>query len=274
MFKLNIFYFYERCDNMKKTLTLLLAAFMTLGFTACDSANSSDEENTTTTTTTTVIQTSDITETEKQTTTTTETTTTKEQTTTTKETTPTVQESYEHNSNYDIVETATYKDSVDYTHIIHKVKAKKDTSISATLLAYDSNNNVIGKSDNKIVLTAGEFNYFEYIFDKDISNAKITAQFSTDDDSFMEGPRHSVQMVTSNKVDDNLYITFKQLTDKLGSLAKFKILYYKNGKIVDSENNGYFNIYAKNMNGKDQTDVATVWVYEIDYDKFECYFEP
>lgn len=90
----------------------------------------------------------------------------------------------------------------------------------------------------------------------------------------MEGPRHSVQMVTSNKVDDNLYITFKQLTDKLGSFAKFKILYYKNGKIVDSENNGYFNIYAKNMNGKDQTDVATVWVYEIDYDKFECYFEP
>ena len=88
MFKLNIFYFYERCDNMKKTLTLLLAVFMTLGFTACDSANSSDEENTTTTTTTTVIQTNDITETEKQTTTTTETTTTKEQTTTTKQRQP------------------------------------------------------------------------------------------------------------------------------------------------------------------------------------------
>lgn len=266
---------------MKKTVFVIIAIGVALGMTACELDNSSNK--TTTTTTSAVIQSGDSSakstekETEKQTTTTKEeTTTTKEETTTTKQTTaaPAVEESYEHNSNYDVVEKATYKDSVGYTHVIHKVKAKKDVSISATLMAYDANNNVIGKSEDRITLTTGQNNFFEYTFEPDISKAKITAQMEVENDSFMDGPRNAVQMVKSNKTGDDLFITFKQVTDELGSLAKFKILYYKGGKIIDAETNGYFEIYAKNMKGKGSTDVAKVWVYDIAYDKFEVCFEP
>ena len=210
-----------------------------------------------------------IEKTEKQTTTTKEAATEKQTTAA-----PAADESYEKNSNYDIVEKATYKDSIDYTHIIHKVKAKKDVTISATLMAYDANDNVIGKSEDRITLTAGQNNFFEFSFEPDISKAKITAQMEVETDSFMDGPRNAVELVKSNKNGDDLYITFKQVTDELGSLAKFKILYYKGGKIIDSEKNGYFNIYAKNMKGKGSTDVAKVWVYGVDYDKFEVCFEP
>ncbi|MBO5576973.1 MAG: hypothetical protein J5956_11845 [Ruminococcus sp.] len=254
---------------MKKSLVIILSAFLAVGIASCGVTSSTDE-TTTTTTTTTVIQTNETKETEKQT------TTTREETTSTKQTTaaPAVEESYEHNSNYDVIEKATFKDSIGITHVIHKVKAKKDATISATLMAYDANNNVIGKSEDRIVLTNGQNNFFEYIFEPDISNAKITAQMEADNDSFMDGPRNAVQMVTSNKTGDDLFITFKQVTDELGSTAKFKILYYKGGKIIDAEKNGYFVVYAKNMKGKGSTDVAKVWVYDIAYDKFEVYFEP
>ena len=241
---------------MKKTLFVIIAIGVALGMTACELDNSSNK--TTTTTTSAVIQSGETTEknTEAQTTTTTreETTTTREETTTTRE--------------------ATYKDSIGYTHVIHKVKAKKDVSISATLMAYDANNNVIGKSEDRITLTTGQNNFFEYTFEPDISKAKITAQMEAENDSFMDGPRNAVQMVKSNKTGDDLFITFKQVTDELGSSAKFKILYYKGGKIIDTETNGYFVIYAKNMKGKGSTDVAKVWVYDIAYDKFEVCFEP
>ena len=265
---------------MKKTLFVIIAIGVALGMTACELDNSSNK--TTTTTTSAVIQSGDSSakstekETEKQTTTTKEeTTTTKEETTTTKQTTaaPAVEESYEHNSNYDVVEKATFKDSIGDTHIIHKVKAKKDCTVSGTLIAYDSSDNVIGKSEDKITLTTGKFNYFEYNFEPDVSKAKITAQMETEYDSFMDGPRNSVEMVKSNKTGDNLYITFKQVTDELGTFAKYKILFYKGSKIVDSED-GYFTVYAQKLKGKGTTDVAEVWVYGINYDKFEVCFEP
>lgn len=259
-----------RCEKMKKIVSLIFAVFLTVGLTSCEMTKSSD--STKDTTTTTVIQSNDSKSVENQITYSTE----KETTTTTQQTTaaPAVKENYESNSNFDIVEKVTYKDELGYTHIIHKVKAKNDVSVAATVIAYDANNNVIGKSEDNITLTAGQFNFFNYSFEVDISNAKLTVQTEARTDSFMDGPRNAVEMVTSNKVDDNLFITFKQVTDKLGSLAKFKILFYKGGKIVDFEDNNYFNIYAKNMKGKGQTDVATVWVYGKDYDKFECYFEP
>ena len=57
---------------------------------------------------------------------------------------------YDNNANYDIVETASIKNSIGSTTIIHKVLAKKDVSVSGTILAYAADGSVIGKSTDYI----------------------------------------------------------------------------------------------------------------------------
>lgn len=180
---------------------------------------------------------------------------------------------YEQNEYYDIVETASFQNSIGYTIVIHKVLAKKNVSISSTLLAYGSDGSVIGKSSDDITLTEGQYNFFRYSFEGDISSANIQANAQAKKDSFMIGERNAVEMVQYNQSGSDLYITFKQTGDELGAFAKFKLLLYKGNQIVDTED-GYFNIYAKNLNGKDSTDVASIWVYGTDFDRIEYVYEP
>jgi hypothetical protein len=181
--------------------------------------------------------------------------------------------SYESNDYYDIVDTATLTDSIGGTVIIHKVTAKQDISLEATLIATASDGSVIGKTSDSITLTAGQSNYFRYYFESDVSEADIQAQVKTIDSLFDDGDRNAVEMVTYNQSEDDLYITFKQVSDNLGSLAKFKLLFYKGDEIVDAED-GYFDIEAENLCGKDTTDVAEIWVYDVDFDNVEYIFEP
>lgn len=180
---------------------------------------------------------------------------------------------YEHNEYYDIVETSSFQNSIGTTIVIHKVLAKKDVSVSATLLAYGSDGNVIGKSSDDIVLTAGQNNFFRYSFEGDISSANIQANAQAKNDSFMTGERNAVEMVQYNQTGDDLFITFKQNVDELDYFAKFKLLFYKGDKIVDTED-GYFSTYAENLNGNGATDVAKIWAYGTDYDRIEYIFEP
>ena len=58
---------------------------------------------------------------------------------------------------------------------------------------------------------------------------------------------------------------------ELGSFAEFKILMYKEGKIVYSES-GYFTAYTSGLNGIGSTDVASIWIYDIDFDDIEYVF--
>lgn len=182
-------------------------------------------------------------------------------------------EEYEKNSYFDIVEESTITNSIGTTIVINKVKAKKDGTVDATFIVTDSNDNVIGKSSDSIVLTKGEYNYFEFHFDADITNARITKNLSINKDSFMVGDRKAVEMVSYNQSEDDLYVTFKQVSDDLGTFAKFKLMLYKGDQLVSTEN-GYFSVYAKNLNGKDSTDVASLWVYGDDFDRVEYIFEP
>ena len=172
-----------------------------------------------------------------------------------------------------IVETSSFQNSIGYTIVIHKVLAKKDVSVSATLLAYGSDGNVMGKSSDDITLTEGKYNFFRYSFDGDVSSAQIQANAQAKKDSFMTGERNAVEMVQYNMSGDDLYVTFEQTGDELGSFAKFKLLFYKGDRIVDTED-GYFNIYAENLNGKGSTDVASIWVYGTDFDRIEYVYEP
>lgn len=184
-----------------------------------------------------------------------------------------IDNTYENNEYYTIIDQATLSNSIGDTIIVHKIQAKKDISVSATVLAYDSSGNVIGKSTDDITLTAGKNNYFRFSFDADISNATLEYQATPKKDSFMVGARDAVEMVQYNHNEDHLYITFRQLTDEIGAFAEFKILLYQGDTITGVEN-GYFSTYAKNLNGKDSTDVASIWVYGKDFDRIEYIFEP
>lgn len=180
---------------------------------------------------------------------------------------------YDHNEYYDVVEEASFRNSIGYTTVIHKVLAKKNISVSGTVIAYGSDGSVIGKSSDSIVLTEGQYNYFSYSFENDVSSAKFSLSAQPKNDSFMTGERNAVEMVQYNKSGDDLYITFRQTGDSLEMFAKFKLLLYKGDTLVDTEE-GYFNTYAKNLNGKDTTDVASVWVFGKDFDRVEYIFEP
>ena len=181
---------------------------------------------------------------------------------------------YMNNDYYDVVETATFKNSINDTVVIHKVLAKKDVSVTGTLLAYeDDESTVIGKSTDDIVLTAGQYNFFRYSFDSDVSDAPVQPGCQVQQDSVMVGERNAVEMVTYNQNERHLYITFKQNTDEIGSFARFKLLFYKDDKIVDTED-GYFTTYAKNLNGNGSSDVVKLRDSSEEYDRFEYIFEP
>ena len=224
-------------------------------------------------------ETTAATTTAKPKTTTTATTTAKEETTEAETSAPDkpaenkAENTYEHNEYYDIVETSSFQNSIGTTIVIHKVLAKKNVSVSATLLAYASDGSVLGKSSDDIVLTAGQNNFFRYSFDGDVSSAKIQANAQAKNDSFMTGERNAVEMVQYNMSGDDLYVTFEQTGDELGSFAKFKLLFYKGDQIVYTED-GYFSTYAENLNGNGATDVAKIWAYGTDYDRIEYIFEP
>ena len=171
------------------------------------------------------------------------------------------------------VETLSFQNSIGTTIVIHKVLAKKDVSVSAMLLAYGTDGNVMGKSSDDIVLTAGQNNFFRYSFEGDISSANIQADAQAKKDYFMTGERNTVEMVQYNQTGDDLYITFKQNVDNLDYFAKFKLLFYKDDKIVDTED-GYFSTCVENLNGNGATDAAKIWAYGTDYDRIEYIFEP
>ena len=188
------------------------------------------------------------------------------------ETEPETEGTYESNKYYDIVEEGSYN-TYGTTHLIYKVLAKEDISVDATVIAYADDGSVIGKSSDDITLTAGEGNYFHFMFDSDISNAQLQVQVNFNKDSFMTGERSAVEMVQYNQSGDDLYITFKQVGDEVGSFAEYKLLYYKGDEIVGSER-GYFSISAENLNGKDTTDVAEIWAFGEDFDRIEYFYEP
>ncbi len=180
--------------------------------------------------------------------------------------------SYVNNEYYDIVETATFKSIAGYTVLVHKLLAKQDVYLSSTVIATAPNGDVIGKKSDDIVLTKGKSNYFSYYFESDITNATLTTQLKTKSEMMKSGERNAVEMVDYNISGDHLYITFKQVGE-LDYFSQFKLLYYKNDKIVDIEKDGIFSVYAENLTGIGTTDVASVWIYGKNFDRIEYIFE-
>ncbi len=183
------------------------------------------------------------------------------------------EETYTSNQYFDVVETGTYKNSIGYTHIIHKVLAKQSVAVSGTVIAYDENNAIIGKSSSDITLTEGDYNFFEYSFDGDVSNANLQVTANTKSSSIFDGDADAVELEAWNVSGSDLYLTLNQVKEDLGGFAQFKLLYYKDGEIVHTDT-GYFSIYAKNLNGVGTSDVASVSVYGFEFDDLEYIYEP
>lgn len=184
----------------------------------------------------------------------------------------TTENTYEHNEYFDLVETAGYTNYGNFTGI-HKVLAKKNVTVSGTIIAYGEDGSVIGKSTDRIVLTEGEYNFFRYSFSGDMSNAKVKVNIKAENDSYITGERNAVKMVDYNKSGEYLYITLEQTGDEVSYLSMFKILLYKGDKIVGTESCP-LSLYAKNLDGKGTTDVVSILVFNKDFDRIEFVYEP
>lgn len=183
-------------------------------------------------------------------------------------------QTYDHNLCYDLVEEGSYKNSIGTTYVIHKVLAKKDCTVEGTLLAFDAAGNVLAKSTDTIVLTAGQYNYFSYMASADVSSAKLTFTVKERSESILPPDRSNVvELVQYNKSGDSLYLTLRLNGTEIDSLAQYKVLYYRNDRIVSAKD-GYFSISAKNLSGNGSIDVAEIWSYGIDYDRIEYFYEP
>ncbi len=179
---------------------------------------------------------------------------------------------FNHNSYYDVIREDIYSSS-SYTYVIVEVEAKTDGKATATLIVYDSDENVVGKSEDTIVLCKGYVNYFSFHFDKNSGADTYTISANAKTKSFSESDRQKAVIEKYNIVDSYIYITFKQTADEIDYFDKFKILYFKDGQIVDSDD-GYFSSYAKNLDEKGSTDVAKLWVSDKEFDSFIYIFEP
>ncbi len=174
---------------------------------------------------------------------------------------------------FEVVENASYKNSIGRTILIDKVLAKEDVSVSSTIILKDASENVIGKSEDTIHLVKGEYNYFRYYFENEPTDDTILDLSYKQASDWSVGTKDAVELVKYNHDDHHLYLSFKQIADEVSYFSRFKLLFYKDGKIVHDED-GYFSVYAENLNGKDSEDVAEITVYDIDFDEIEYICEP
>ena len=184
--------------------------------------------------------------------------------------------SYENNDYYETIQAAAYKNELGQVIVIHKVRAKQNATVTGTFIFNASDGSVIGKSTDEIVLTAGEANYFryEYTFDRSYSDTSYKASFKAEPTSdILIGSRNAVEAVQYDHSGDTLYVSFHQVEDGLGAFAKFKLLFYNGDELV-GDKEGFFNIYASNLTGKDTTDVAAIPVGDLTFDRVEYAFQP
>ncbi len=176
---------------------------------------------------------------------------------------------YESNQYFDVIDTYTYK-SGRYTYIIHKILGKADnTDVDLTMFFYDKNDDVIDKCTPDVTVNNGYYNFITYwTEEKDFDHYTISY---TGRKGWRDGDPDPVKMVKYTKKGKKAMITFEQ-TGQIGSFAEFKLLFFKDGKLVDHDSS-YFNVYVKQLTGVGSIDVAEVSVSE-DFDTIEYYYGP
>jgi len=164
------------------------------------------------------------------------------------------------NGYFKLIDTYTYS-SGDYRHFIYVVEglSKKDQELK--IVVSDSDGNVLDTNEDNISLSVGKQNYFDvYIKEKFFKeNYRYSLKIKTSD-TFWSGDDDAVEYVRHNVSDNTLYITVKQTKANLGSFAQFKILYFNGTKLLDSDD-GYFSIYADELDGVGSEAVIKMTLY-------------
>ena len=177
------------------------------------------------------------------------------------------------NSDYTVLNTYSYVDSIDYKHIIYVVEGKKTTDVSLRVTIEDKKGNILDTRSDDISLTKGKKNYFHIITDsRNISpDSKYTVKQKSSS-SFWSGADNSIEVVKYNHNDDDFFITVKQVKEDMGQYARIKVLFFYNGALVDSEE-GYYSVYAEDLDHKGDTDVIKFWIYGTKYTDVEFFLE-
>lgn len=176
---------------------------------------------------------------------------------------------YESNQYFDVVDSYTYKRG-GYTYIIDKVLGKQNNMhVDLTMLIYDKDDDVIEKCTPDVIVNKGYYNFITYwIESEDYDHHSISYTASS---SWHGGDPDPVKMVKYKKKDKKVLITFEQ-TGQIGSFASFKLLFFKDGKVV-YHGSWYFDVYVKQLNGVGSVDVAEISL-SSDFDTVEYYYDP
>lgn len=176
---------------------------------------------------------------------------------------------YESNEYFDVVESYTYK-SGRYTYIIDKIIGKADNkNVDLTMFFYDKNDDIIDKCTPDVTVNKGYYNFITYWTEEDDYD-HFTISY-TGQSSWRSGDPDPVKMVKYTKKDRKVMITFEQ-TGQIGSFAEFKLLFFKDGKLV-KHGSWYFDVYVKQLNGVGSVDVAELSISK-DFDTIEYYYGP
>lgn len=152
------------------------------------------------------------------------------------------------------------------------VFGKHTAEIEVTAIAEDLDGNVIGKEVDTVYVLKGEYNAFIFHFDSE-HPSNVTYSFTGMLASpVREMPGKAVEEVASNRVEDKLYITVRQIQDEMPAFAGYRLLFFKNGKAVHDTEGYYYT--ETNLMYKDDEDVLKIDLpHDFEYDNYELYYE-
>lgn len=180
---------------------------------------------------------------------------------------------FKNNEFFDVVDTC-YLEGKYSNSLIIKIAGNKDALISSSAVMYDASGNVLGKESSTILAVGYRNNYFEYNlsdgFDYKTGRIEITATAKPVAEKY-ENEFTAVVMEKCNISGNNLYVTVKQVADKIDTLGEYKFLFYKNDKIVGTD---IELLYSSKLSGNGSTDVVEIWLYgKNDFDEVEFIYE-
>lgn len=184
------------------------------------------------------------------------------------------EDSYLLNDQFAVIETSEFvSNPLNYNNIIHKVFARLNTSVTATLKVYDSNNKVIDEYSNSIILTAGKNNYFSFLYHNDLEDiAKFEVTYNIDK-SELYCDRNAVNLIDYELDNGTLYLNVEQIKENFDPWTTFKILYYKNNEIV-SAYSGMFGSLTNKLTSVGSQASILVRSFGINFDNIEFIYEP
>ena len=187
--------------------------------------------------------------------------------------TDTTSKSFKKNDYFEVADICYLEGRYSDSLIIY-VSGKSDALINSSAVMYDASGNVVGKESSTILAVGYRNNYFMYDvsdgFDYKTGKIEITATAKPVSEKY-ENEFTAVVMEKCNVSDDYLYVTVKQIADKIDTSGKYKFLLYKDDKIVGTDKEY---LYSSKLSGNGTTDVVEIWIYgKNDFDEVEFIYE-